>query len=256
MASDAGGAAVTLGVAPQPLPAGMAFNLSTGEVSFRPEHPGSYTLTFSAETTGERVSETLTVTVPSPAPGAPTVFSGRVLDANSFSRGDLVPVVGATVSFLGSAVTATTDSNGNFVLTGLPAGAAMFDIDAAGANPAPGGASYGSFREHLALIPEAFNQEQRPFFLPRIEAASLAQVNPVQTTVVTNPRLGVTLTVPPNTAKNADGTPFVGQLSISEVPLPLAPVALPETFQPALLVTVQPVGVSFSSPVPISYPTD
>jgi hypothetical protein len=63
-----------------------------------------------------------------------------------------------------------------------------------------------------------------------------------------------TKTGPPDTAMNRDGTPFTGQLSISEVPLALAPVALPEFITPGLLITVQPVGVSFTTPVPITYP--
>lgn len=94
-----------------------------------------------------------------------------------------------------------------------------------------------------------------PFYMPRLAAESLTPVDPNQTTVVTNPTLGVTLTVPPGTAINeADGTPFTGQISISLVPRDLAPANLPEFMDPDLLITIQPVGVSYTTPVPITFP--
>ena len=255
-ANDTNGEVITLGLTPLPLPAGMEYNITTGEVTFRPtaDQVGMFDLTFSAESEDERVNDTISVTVPAIDPAAPTGFTGRVLDANSFTQGDLIPIVGATITFLGSGVSTTTDVEGYFTLSGLPNDAALFDIDASTASPAPGDAAYASFREGLTLVQNVVNQEERPFFLPRIDADSVTQVNPTETTVVNNPNLGITLTVVPNTAMNADGTPFVGELSVSEVPLALAPVALPDTFQPSLLITVQPVGVTFTSPVPITYP--
>ena len=51
-----------------------------------------------------------------------------------------------------------------------------------------------------------------------------------------------------------DGAEFTGQLSISEVPEGLAPAAMPAELQPGLLVTIQPVGVTFDTPVPITLP--
>ena len=47
---------------------------------------------------------------------------------------------------------------------------------------------------------------------------------------------------------------FTGQLSISEVPNNLAPAALPDRFDPALLITIQPVGVIFDTPAPLTFP--
>ena len=46
----------------------------------------------------------------------------------------------------------------------------------------------------------------------------------------------------------------MGQLSVSEVPGALAPVALPDFVEPNLLITLQPTGVNFSQPVPVTYP--
>ncbi|MCH7679709.1 VCBS repeat-containing protein, partial [candidate division KSB1 bacterium] len=50
------------------------------------------------------------------------------------------------------------------------------------------------------------------------------------------------------------GNFFTGELSISPVPEALAPAALPEELEPGLLVTIQPVGVTFDTPVPITFP--
>ena len=83
------------------------------------------------------------------------------------------------------------------------------------------------------------------FFLPRIAPESITEVDPSTTTIVENPTLGVMLEIPPNTAKNPDGTNFTGDMSISEVPDALAPAALPENLQSYArkLVTVISGGV-------------
>jgi len=119
---------------------------------------------------------------------------------------------------------------------------------------APATGDYAGFRESITLIEGVNNVIERPFYLPRIEKDSLTKVEPDTITEVNNARLGMTLTVPPNTAKNADGSDFTGSLSISEVPRSLAPAPLPAELQPGLLVTIQPVGVQFSTPVPMTFP--
>ncbi len=180
-------------------------------------------------------------------------LSGRVTDANDAALGTDTPVVGATVSLLGTAFTTTTDINGNFALTGIDVGAPVLDIDATNANLAPDGSAYASFREEITIEAGA-NVVDRPFFLPRIDASSLTTIDPAQDTVVTNSNINVTLTVLANSAKNPDGTDFTGQLSISEVPQGFAPAELPEESDPGLLVTIQPVGLTFNPPIQITFP--
>jgi RHS repeat-associated protein len=257
-ANDSTGDPITLGVTPVPLPVGMEYNIATGEFSFRPTsgQEGDYDLTFSALSGDERVTETLTVTVPAPNSGDPTVFTGRVLDAQSMSEGTLVPVVGATITFLNSGISTTTDVNGDFTLINLQPTAEVFSIDSSTANAGPNGASYASFREAINLEQNVANIVERPFTLPRIATESLTTVDPAQITVVNNPTLGISITVPANTAFNQDGTPFTGQLSISEVPRDLAPAVLPEAIDPTMLITIQPAGVTFSTPVPITFPNN
>ncbi len=119
----------------------MDYNIVTGELSFTPrsDQIGDIALTFSAQSGDQRVTQTMTV--PAPNPADPTVFTGRVVDASNFTEGLLVPVVGATVTFLGSGVSTSTDVDGFFTLSGLPVTATLFDIDASTAQRAPGGAA-------------------------------------------------------------------------------------------------------------------
>ena len=186
-----------------------------------------------------------------------TALSGRLLDANDAALGVTTPIVGATVSLLGDTVTAVSDANGDFLLFGVPAGEHVFDVDSTTAAPAPDGSGYASFREELTLISAVTNVIDRPVFLPRIDPAGTVFIDAASTTttMVENPPIGVSLEVPPDTAFMDDGmTEFEGEMSISEVPLEFAPMALPEQFQPAMLVSIQPTGVTFTQPLAITFP--
>ena len=254
-ATDPDGDALAYSIAPQPIPNHATFDATNGLFTFHPDQDQVGTLDVEFFVTDGELSdsEAITITVNGPSPGAPTNLSGRVLDANAYSDGSTVPIVGATVRILGSAATATSDSNGYFTLTSIPSGRQVFDIDTSTASPGPGGVTYGGFREAFDVIAEVTNVVDRPFFLPRIETISNTTVNPNATTTVTNSRLGISISIPPHTAKDESGADFTGTISISEVPRSLAPAALPEHLDPGLLITIQPVGVSYASPIPITF---
>lgn len=241
-----------------PIPAGVSFNRQTGFFSFEPESAaqvGTIALTFIASDGRYDISQTVNFTVTAPDPSTPTSFSGRITDANSMAQGIDTAIVGATVFFLDIGISAITDSDGSFTLDNIPTGIELvFAIDGSTANAAPGGAGYASFRELLRLIPNVENIEERAFFMPRIDNSSLTQVVPVQAAMVENQALGVALAVSANTAKNPDGSQFTGQISISEVPRDLAPAAMPEFLDPGLLITIQPAGLEFTTPAPITFP--
>jgi len=258
-ASDPDGDPVTFGASPLPLPANASLNTSTGILTFKPSatQAGLIALDLHAlDGRGGVDSETIQITVQPPDPGGVTALAGRVLDTNAFVQGSEVPVVGATVSLLGTGLSTTSDSSGDFSLSGLPAGGQVLDIDTSTAGLAPDGSPYAGFREEIELIENVTNIVERPFFLPRIDPASLTTVDPTVTTVVESPSLGVSIAVPPFTARAGDGSLFTGQLSISVVPEGLAPAALPEELNPGLLITIQPVGVTFDTPVPITFPNN
>ena len=247
---------LTFSVDPLPLPNNASFNAATGLFTFTPDDDqiGSINLTFAVAGGGQSDSQTITITVEPSQPGTETSLSGRLLDTNDFVQGIVRPVVGATVSLLGTGLSTTSDASGRFNLMGIPADNQIINIDSSTADAAPDGSPYAGFREEIEIIEGVPNVVDRPFFLPRIAGESLTQIDPTTTTLVDNPTLDVTLTVPPNTAKNPDGSNFTGQMSISQVPEGLAPAALPEELNPGMLVTIQPVGVTFATPAPITFP--
>ena len=79
-------------------------------------------------------------------------------------------------------------------------------------------------------------------------------VNPEQTTMVDNPNIGVTLEVPPSTAMDSEGNEYSGPLSIASVPVEATPRELPEAFSPSFIITIQPTGIQFNTPVAITFP--
>lgn len=254
--SDPDGDALTYSVTPLPLPSDAMFDTSTGvfHVAPGPGQIGSYPLTFTVRDGQFKDSDEVTLNILAPPPGQTTELAGRVLDTTDALDGIDTPVVGATISIIGTPYETITDSDGRFLLTGIPAGGQVFDINPFTAANAPDGSPYAGFREEIVLYEGALNDHQRPFYLPRIATESLTTVNPNETTVVTNSTLGITMTVPPNTAKGPNGADFTGELSISLVPEGLAPEAMPSDLGPGLLITIQPVGVTFATPVPISFP--
>ena len=264
--SDPNGDALSFTATPLPLPTGMSLNATTGVLTFQPtaDQVGPVVVNVLVSDGIATDSETVTFTVQGPQPGDMTGLTGRILDTNDFvsGGGTETPVVGATVSLLGTSFSTTSDTQGFFTLTGIPGEAQVLDIDAATANPSPDSSTYASFREQINLITNVTNVVDRPFFLPRNDPNSqmlvngnpVNQVDPTNTTVVTNANLGVTLTVAAHNAKNPDGTDYAGPLSISEVPANLAPAALPEDLNPAMLITIQPPGVIFNTPAPLTLP--
>jgi len=184
-----------------------------------------------------------------------TYITGQVLDTNSFVNGQTVPVVGVAVSFMGETKVVMTDAQGKFTIDNLTAGDKVLDLNVSGASPSPTGGTYAGFREKISIASGA-NTITRPFYLPRIDSTSLTTVDPNQTTVVTNTALGITLTVAAGSALDQNGNLYTGQLSISEVPNALAPASLPADLGFGLLFTIQPVGVTFSTPATLSIRND
>ena len=196
-------------------------------------------------------SEAITITVTGTPAGTPTALSGTVRDAGAADP-DTAPLEGITVSV--GAISTTTDANGDFTLTGLPSGSQLLEFDASTVSNPPVGVSYADFEEEFIFIFEVTNFIDRPFFLPRIDEDSRTTVVAGMQTTVINPNIGVTLIIAPDAAKDEQGNPFTGDITISEVPLELAPVELPAELQPAILITIQPVGVTFDPPAQISFP--
>ena len=203
--------------------------------------------------------EDVVITVTQPGSGTPTEVSGVLYDANDYAIGITTPVVNAKVSLLGTNCFGMSSTSGNFKISPsgacaqVPSGKQVLDIDT---STVQGMILYAAFREEFTVIANVDNVVNRPFYMTRIDPSSLTQVDPTKTTVVKNLNLGVTITIPPHTAKvgSKAGPDFTGMISISPVPKNLAPAAMPSFMNPGLLITIQPVGVFYANPVPLTSP--
>ena len=108
------GPGVSYLITPQPLPANMTFDRTTGAISFRPA-PGQeehYLFTVTAQGGAFSAAVVVPINV-TPAAEASTEVSGRAVDELG------LPLAGMTVA-IGTSTT-STDALGRFLLTGLPA---------------------------------------------------------------------------------------------------------------------------------------
>lgn len=245
-AKDPSGKTVTyaLGGAPD----GATCDVASGVFSFRPTNnsPASFPLVFTA-TNGKDVA---TLNVPLTITGAasgPTALTAQVLDAADYAAGKTTPVVGAIVSI--GMVNVTSSAAGSVTLSGVPAGADTVQASAAAASPAPDGSTYLDGVISATLIAGVTNTLDAPILLARSSGGT--GINSGGTTTVTDPNLGVTLTIAPNSAFNADGSPYTGKVSIGSLP-PTTPVNLPLGFSPCQLLVISPAGVTFNPPAQMS----
>ena len=253
-ATDPGGMEISYLADPLPLPTGASLNMVTGEFSWTPTEAqtGITSITFLAFNGNESVSLPVTFDIQEPPADGETSLSGILLDTNDSVNGIDRPIVGAAVSLLGTDALVITGADGRFTLPNIPGGLQVLDIATADSQPAPDGSGYAGFREAITIIRGLANDVERPFYLPRLAMDSMATVDPNFSTMVENTTLGVSIVVPPHTAM-LNGEEFTGALSISEVPEALAPAPLPDFLGFSQLVTIQPVGVTFNDPVPITF---
>ncbi|MBL9128240.1 MAG: hypothetical protein JNL97_11355, partial [Verrucomicrobiales bacterium] len=254
-ASDADGDTLTFASDDLSLPEGAKLDGLTGTFTWHPNPSqiGTNVLRFLVSDGLHVERQTVSVVVRDAPPDGITRLTGRILDTTDAVAGRERPVVGARVSLLRNTAFALSDANGRFVLSDIPSGKQVLDIDTSAASPAPDNSPYAAFREEIQLIPRTDNVVGRPFYLPRIDPSSLTMVNPEAVTTVRNTNLNVTLTIPAHSAK-MNGKDYDGPITISLVPSALAPAALPEFLQPNVLITIQPVGVTYAVPAAISFP--
>ena len=239
------------------LPSNSKLDAVSGEFRFKPlaNQVGSYSIAFMASDSKSSVSQRVMVVVSTPTPNQVTALSSRVLDANAYSAdGSIVALAGVRVSVVGSSVTAvTTDANGRFTISGIPHGPQTVSLDASGVSSADG-STFANFKGRLPIMANVLNRPHRDYMLPRIDSGGTAMVSPSTPTTVSNTNIGVTLSVPANTAMNQDGSMYSGPLSVSMVPTDATPRELPEEFTPSFIITLQPVGIRFARPIPITFP--
>ncbi|MEZ4726002.1 MAG: RHS repeat-associated core domain-containing protein [Caldilineaceae bacterium] len=160
--------------------------------------------------------------------------------------------MGATVRLLTSPiVNTTTDERGYFLMTGIPAGEPYIEYDGSTATPA---GTYGAYRGQKVIVANVTNIVDRPLYIMAIDKAGETQVNPNAQTVVNNPNINVTVSIPANTVLDDNGQLYNGPISVSPVPDEFTPAALPDNLDPSRVLTIQPMGLTFRNPAPISFP--
>ncbi len=239
-------------IEPKILPDNASFDTLTGEFYFRPtlsQVGQSYELTFTVQNGADTLSETITIDVIKET--TTTALAGRLLDANEIEKGRVVPLAGATIRSLDTGQSVLSDEQGYFHLPDLPSGNNYIEYDGSTVTSAH---RYASYRAQVDLIEDVNNVVDRPIYLMKIDIQGEVEVDPNATTVLVNEALGITMTVPPQTIKEEDGSNFDGMLSVSEVPARFTPGSLPDDLEPSLVVTIQPMGLTFDQPAPITFP--
>jgi RHS repeat-associated protein len=255
LAADPDNDAIEFFVAPLPLPANMQLDSTSGIFTFTPTaiQVGDFSLKFIATDGRFYAEQTITITVPPPA--GVTQLRGQVLTSNN------APLPGVRLEMGG--LETTTDQNGDFFLDKLSvSGHARLLVDGNAVDPSLG--SFATVPEMINIIEGTENLLLPAIFLLPLDVASADPVTPAQTSIVTSSRFTdglsisepVTLTIPPGRAIDDNtGLPFSGDIHISRVTDPTkGPRPLPEDFDLSVYIAIQPFGVTYPVPVPISFP--
>ena len=253
-AFDADGDALRYFVEPLPLPAGMEFSSLTGELAFTPslDQVGELELEFAASDGRFRIHRQFTISVP--PPDGPTRLRGRVMHGLDEPLPGVRLAIGEEEAFAGP--------DGYFDFPDLPvSGEVTLLIDGSTAE-LPG--TFATVPKVKNLIPGVGNLMQDPIILMPLDTDSADLIIPGTTSEIDSAPVikngeefaPVTLTIPPNTATwEETGEPFSGQMHITDVAdNALSPQPLPRELDFSVYVAMQPFGVVYDEPVPISFP--
>jgi RHS repeat-associated protein len=169
-----------------------------------------------------------------PAATGPTALTGQVLRLNG------KPLANVTLSINGHS--ARTDSQGEFMLSGIPAGSQVLRIDGRSANRAD--ATYGVFDYQLRV--QAGRTNTLPFvvWMPKLDKRHAIRIDSPTRSAVTlrHPLMpGFEVTLPAGTViRDVDGR-IVTEIGITPLPVDQTPFPMPY-FGVPLYYTLQPGG--------------
>ena len=175
-----------------------------------------------------------------------TRISGVVLD------GADTPLEGVIVTLRGlTGLQATTDDQGQFLLTGVPVGAHFLEADGSAIPPAH---SFPHLAFAINTISGQDNRLPGPIHLPRLDLSSARVVGGNQDVILEMAGVpGFQLKVFANSATFPDGS-HVGTVDSSQVALNRVPMAPEAGVVPGLAGSFHPPNVIFDPPAQISYP--
>jgi RHS repeat-associated protein len=233
-----------------PLPTGSLHG-NTLVLNPTPAEVGTYNLTVVASDGAQQAMQNVALTV-----AADPLTTTRISGLVESSSGQ--PLTGVTVDVAG--VSTTTGGDGSFLLD-LGSGPLPGTVLNVHGDQLSGSVTYPLVQAGLStLLGHAVesgvnNVNAQPISLPAVDTADEVTIDPAHETPVTSPKLaGALLDIAAGTLKDNSGNLYSGRLGITEVLVnqPAAPV--PDTLRPNLVVLVQPAGIVFSSPAPLTLP--
>ena len=248
-------------VSPFPLYENMRFNTKTGEFYFKPRghQAGEYNLKFTViDNLGAEKSRNVKITVNALKKKGKTSVKGRVLEANAMANSQTeLALAGVDVRLSvdgNNMYMSMTDNEGYFTINDIPKGEEYIIQIATSGITLNGKPKYGDFHEQIEVIEKAENVITRPFYMPLVDTNGVAEITANKATKLVNTAIKAELDVPANVSR-MNGMAYTGDISLSEVPKALAPIALPESLRgTATLLTLQPAGLRFTTPVRVTFP--
>ena len=241
-------------IEPLPLPANMKMNSLTGLLEFAPDldQVGDHTFEIVVSDGRFRIHQSFVITVPPPS--GVTTLEGRVQEGLSD------PLPGVRIVIDGHE--RVTDADGYFKFEGLSvAGDVPMLVDG---TTVPSAETYATIPKQVHLIAGADNVLQDPIILLPLDTASADFINPAAESSITSAPVmkggesfaPVTLTIPAGQAVWEDtGELFSGSMHITDIAdNKLSPQPLPPELDFSVYVAMQPFGIVYNEPVPISFP--
>ncbi len=186
-----------------------------------------------------------TATALEPGEAANTRISGVVLDNEN------EPIEGVTLRIRNTAIAAQSNAQGQFTVTGAPVGDVHLQVDGSTAQR-PG--TYPNLEFELQTVSGAENTVGMPIYLLPLNLNQSVFVDETHGGTITIPAVpGFKLEVAPNSALFPDGSRR-GTVSVTVVHADKVPMVPNVGQQPRLIVTIQPPGVRFDPPAPMSLP--
>ena len=182
-----------------------------------------------------------------PGDPAATSFTGVVLD-NAHT-----PIPGATITIPGTALSTTTDDQGQFLILNVPVGHIHLRINPS-TSPRP--EKFPPLEFETVTVAGQRNVLGQPILIPAINPACTVVGGPTDVTVAMQGVPGLTLTVFANSVRSRSGG-STECITISQVHLDKVPMAPPSgtIFMPPAW-TIQPAGTHFNPPARITIPND
>ena len=202
------------------------------------------TATLLDSATTEPLTAGFTATAFVPGDAGNTRISGVVLDNQDN------PLPGVTVRVDGTTRQATTDAQGQFVISQAPVGPVHLVVDGSTTTAA---GEYPTLKFNVVTVAGVDNPLPQPVYMVRLTDSNMAFVGPADAVITMKEFPGFKLEVAANSATFPDGSRS-GIVSVTSVNANKVPMAPPNGSQPQFVITVQPSGTRFDPPARITIP--